>query len=394
MKKRICQRFLCLFLLISLLCACHSIEPCSNSDSRENETYSTPTLYRLFPNRRGAGTEAGFYYVESLHNGEYLAYIDYATKQQLPLCAAPNCAHEDESCTAWLGEQYAGFVAVWNNKLYALETSCGQKTPAALWEMELNGENRRLVYKFDASSMVTTENQFASSNTLYLNFSTIHNINGEVEFVPHTIAYTPGEKCKEISPILQPEDTLLMTMEDKLLVSRRSSLYVTDAGKAPALYQIDMKGQAKKWQPPTLPPNCQMVKEYLEGSQVYLDSDGHLLRQEYTTGEIIDYGILPFLRESTSLYILYDGNLVFTDFDEKDREVCYLVTPDGWVQSPFSYYADDFGRRSSILNAHVGEEHYLILSKYVNFNHSEYQIISKEDYWAGLDTGEVITLVW
>lgn len=53
----------------------------------------------------GAAGADGFYYVETVADGGgalRIRYMDYATMQDVPLCAQPNCSHDEESCTAWL----------------------------------------------------------------------------------------------------------------------------------------------------------------------------------------------------------------------------------------------------------------------------------------------------
>ncbi|MEG1407478.1 MAG: hypothetical protein RSD23_06435 [Ruthenibacterium sp.] len=51
----------------------------------------------------GCGTEDGYYYLqESGGNFANLMYIDYESRKYLPLCARPECTHEDETCTAYL----------------------------------------------------------------------------------------------------------------------------------------------------------------------------------------------------------------------------------------------------------------------------------------------------
>lgn len=55
----------------------------------------------------GSGNSKGFYRVsQDLNEGDMtyalLLYVDYATKQEVPLCAKPSCAHKSDDCTAYL----------------------------------------------------------------------------------------------------------------------------------------------------------------------------------------------------------------------------------------------------------------------------------------------------
>lgn len=57
----------------------------------------------------GLSTDNGYYYIQDIGNSSgnaLLRYIDYATKNDMPVCSRPNCYHVDDSCTAWL--KYTG----------------------------------------------------------------------------------------------------------------------------------------------------------------------------------------------------------------------------------------------------------------------------------------------
>ena len=43
----------------------------------------------------------GVYILDQTHSRQLLCYIDYETETEVPLCAAPNCAHSGPECTAW-----------------------------------------------------------------------------------------------------------------------------------------------------------------------------------------------------------------------------------------------------------------------------------------------------
>lgn len=52
----------------------------------------------------GCGTDAGYYYwSESGNNYATLRYIDYASQMVTPLCSRPECSHDNNTCTSWLG---------------------------------------------------------------------------------------------------------------------------------------------------------------------------------------------------------------------------------------------------------------------------------------------------
>lgn len=122
-------------------------------------------------------TTDGYYYITEegveLEDGSYgshIMYMDFATQKEVYLCSDAGCNHLDKSCSAVMGEDeylsMAGRMFVWNNKLYILNKQCdedgsvginlmdGQMSvpesrPAVLYQMELDGTNRKKVYTFE-----------------------------------------------------------------------------------------------------------------------------------------------------------------------------------------------------------------------------------------------------
>lgn len=48
----------------------------------------------------GAITEKGYYSLSALEDGALnIKYLDFQTKEQIVLCNAPNCQHNNETCT-------------------------------------------------------------------------------------------------------------------------------------------------------------------------------------------------------------------------------------------------------------------------------------------------------
>lgn len=101
-----------------------------------------------------AGTDAGYYLTGTPDPDTkrgLLCYIDYAGAQMLPLCAAPGCAHADESCTAYaLGQMlFPGQVFAAGDTLYLLQTSAGKDSGCRLTAAGLDGSNAHTLLEFD-----------------------------------------------------------------------------------------------------------------------------------------------------------------------------------------------------------------------------------------------------
>ena len=68
-------------------------------------------LSRLNNSIFGSGGQDGFYETYAADNGGVnVVYIDYATANEIYLCSAPNCTHDSDACTAWLGQSAAALA--------------------------------------------------------------------------------------------------------------------------------------------------------------------------------------------------------------------------------------------------------------------------------------------
>lgn len=97
----------------------------------------------------GADTEEGYYIINPIGNHYNIVYNDFKTKKAVFLCSAPNCYHENDACTAY--SKVGGYLFITNENLYFLANDASldsDKFEHILYEMDLNGENKHVVYKF------------------------------------------------------------------------------------------------------------------------------------------------------------------------------------------------------------------------------------------------------
>lgn len=91
--------------------------------------------------------EAGFYRAVAQADGTArLMYIDYASAREVYVCAAPNCAHDSDACTAFL-PRHAN-VAVWGGTLLLLFDDTNTE-PMRLDAANADGTDRHTLYTFD-----------------------------------------------------------------------------------------------------------------------------------------------------------------------------------------------------------------------------------------------------
>lgn len=119
---------------------------------KEKENTKNNNLQLLCKESMRFMSEAGYYYITEDSKelkgelwGRHIMYMDFATKQEVYLCAEPGCKHNDKKCTAVLPEGEFGercLIFTWNNTLYIVSKSYEMEntvTTDYLWDE--NGEN-------------------------------------------------------------------------------------------------------------------------------------------------------------------------------------------------------------------------------------------------------------
>lgn len=106
-----------------------------------------------------AGNETGFYSVEEYEGQGIVAYIDYDSHTQLPLCGRPECRHSDSSCTAYALVENASVpvLAVVNDKLVIVQTEAGTNSLPHISVAGLDGSDLQLLCELDSSMSVSPQ---------------------------------------------------------------------------------------------------------------------------------------------------------------------------------------------------------------------------------------------
>lgn len=91
----------------------------------------------------------GYYYQDQAGVSPLLHYVDFATAQDLPLCANPNCTHKDDTCTAWADQGY--MLGVAGERLILLCSGGTMDAPRPrIDQMALDGTGRRTLAQLDS----------------------------------------------------------------------------------------------------------------------------------------------------------------------------------------------------------------------------------------------------
>ena len=180
-------------ILLSILCiTALTLNGCGSQALVESSSYKTEYLpeedynylsYNWWDeSQRMTQSDEGIYCLA----GDYLFFMDWDTKQTVPLCFKADCLHADETdkekivfCDAFLGGDIVSvpFLAYYQDKLYSI---CIDRTTAKsnLVEMNPDGSDRKILYSTSDNPLSQI---FMHRGVIYF-FSNLKDLNGEAHY--------------------------------------------------------------------------------------------------------------------------------------------------------------------------------------------------------------------
>jgi hypothetical protein len=112
-----------------------------NLTNMETDTEDTQSYWSTNGHNFAKG-EGGYYFTNQTANS--LMFFDADTKEIIPVCAKPECSHNDSSCNAYLGsgEHLIGSVYYYRGCVYLFKTVNGN---AALEQIQADGSSRKVI---------------------------------------------------------------------------------------------------------------------------------------------------------------------------------------------------------------------------------------------------------
>lgn len=159
------------------------------------------------------GPEGACVAVSRPDDSKNILYIDYATHTGAPLCSQANCAHDSDSCTAWLAKNTNCYLFYWQDKLYML-TDGYLEIPNTLWEIDPDSQERRKLLELESERLITGT-VLGQGRNLY--FTTMEIQNGQTR---QLLCRFNLDECK-LTPIhncLDEDSNLLGGWDDWLLL--------------------------------------------------------------------------------------------------------------------------------------------------------------------------------
>lgn len=127
-------------------------------------------------------SQEGMYDVQVMSEGRAnILYLDYESRQEIYLCANPNCAHQDESCTSYWKIGPDGFSPIpltAGDTLLLVQNGPNQDGPAKIWASGKSGENRHQIYTAGQAQSIGPS-FYTDEEGKYLYFQLSETVTGE-----------------------------------------------------------------------------------------------------------------------------------------------------------------------------------------------------------------------
>lgn len=395
MKKQTKRTAAALVLAAALLAGCAG-QPDSNAPtSQPAVSASGPmTPLRSMTTFWAGGPEGACVAVSRPDDSKNILYIDYAAHTGAPLCSQANCAHDSDSCTAWLAKNTNCYLFYWQDKLYML-TDGYLEIPNTLWEIDPDGQTRRKLLELESERLITGT-ILGQGRNLY--FITMEIQNGQTrqllcQFNLDECKLTPIHNClDEDSNLLGGwDDWLLLEVIDPVDPSVPNDLAHVEKYNAAmqarthSLYRVSTEGDREEEPLFTWAGDSGVAGGY--GSLFYLlDTEtGTLSVRDLAAGteQTLQDDRLRSTRH-TDLYIpVADGAIVpIQPEDMRQYPVWYLYHDGQLTPSRYQYVgggALDAPRNRIMADA---GDYYLVER---NFDSPTYALAPKADYWADSD---------
>ena len=129
------------------------------SSPKESESNTGESKYIAYGST--SDYKNGYFYIK---DESHIMYYDYDTKKEVYLCNKPNCKHDSDTCSSYLGESSDDELFYYDNHLYLAHSSSSNggvsfsingdgtvqdssmENPATIYKMDLDGTNKEKVF--------------------------------------------------------------------------------------------------------------------------------------------------------------------------------------------------------------------------------------------------------
>lgn len=407
-------------------------KPESQSASSAGEAGAEKPVLRWFSGiNEGCGAAQGYYRIKSEYGDERassrISYLDYASKTEVPLCNQPQCAHNNERCTAML---YADFdidtkLVALDQKLYVFSTK--QPKPQgsggeggfvqvsmnmALYQMNADGTDRTELLEIGEEYQLG--NELAAGN----GFLIISAVKATAEAVVAQPVILKIDIARKSMEELQLNGTICGVSAGKIVVNQTNYGDLRGLPDEQALAAIEKsKNTVVTYDPATgaaqehaaIPAN-DITNPFVFADRVFYSSrSNEILYVDLNTNEsglVTNQLSGKFTIESQA-----DGKMVcsFSDGAALNAQTvsCKMVDCNSGSVAPFSLYTRqsvskhpvailaDTGGSYFVKSDIVEKEEYVEWAgtSQISILSEGYSLISKEDYWASNGSYEPVAML-
>lgn len=355
----------------------------------------------------GAGTEDGFYFINPIVRKDgscNLMYADYKSEQVVYLCSQANCAHDSASCTSYLMPTPGGvmpervgdkIILFYRNPFRSVES----EEPARVETINFDGSERQTIHTFRPeespyTTMVTDgQNIYFALETIQKdssvrkNLAKLDTLTGDLELLQEMSVENHefiwgccGEDLIVYQCEMQDSRCTYQLSRWNFRSDHRDVIYTWKSGSFPILYEnsLALKGDDGYFHLLDLKENTDFTftqyttPESCSSNIVFADSEGIVIRELAPTS----------------------ANTASARF--------FSLTKDGKT-TDFSLVMDDDGDKNIFQPVYTLNDHeYLVYagdelktnfmtdpdgtSQYVQIPCPLFSILSKSDFYSGLDT--------
>ena len=205
-----------ILLALTLLAGCARSPAQSSPDLFDlSEPEEQSTALRMVAGA-AKGTQ-GAYILHNSPDGNFrsILFVDAATHTAEPVCSREGCAHNDESCSAWLpGYPQSQFLFTLGGRLYIGQT----REESCVWETGENGEERRLLFQLSENQTLLDAEMAADDQYLYFQVIEENMELGEYRRFLYRCDLQTGS-LKRLRTMKENED-LIGTLNGQLLITQ------------------------------------------------------------------------------------------------------------------------------------------------------------------------------
>lgn len=368
--------------------------------------------------------DKGYYYI---NNDGNIKYFDYSAKKEIYLCNKPNCKHNEEECSSYLGRFNSTELFVYNNYLYLISSTgsvtimsssmsedgtstsqIGGETPK-IYRMNLDGTNKTKL--FECPSGVELDSRFIfEGNNIYTFF--LKNKVVELSKNSHTSIEIGRElvkinlETKKYEEILNGKDKKIIGIYNGNIVLEEivdkqnpeeflnnDNAYINNlrnSTKKIKLFDLSNKTEKEIYQ--DIYKNMEDI-QYENGKVYFVAYKGQKI-------EYIDLGtkqkqtLCDLPKKEVFLKGIYDNKLQYVYYTKKESELdkAYYIdleTKESKELNLFDkngYLVEILAKNKEfyfiIASYDLGEEHISWAgTKQQNIEKINYALIKKEDYW-------------